>query len=171
MDTWNAIISRQDVRNFSDEEIPRPQVEKILEAGRRAPSSQNWQPWGFVVVTDRDQLASLSKVWKFASQVADSAATVALIISDCLDDRSRMQAHYDLGQAMLQMMLAATSLGIGSGHTVVGDQELAQQVLGFPDGSLCAYLMPLGFPADGALQPIDHPDRRSFDEVVHWRQW
>ena len=35
----------------------------ILEAGRRAPSSGNWQPWNFVVVTDREQLIELPKVW------------------------------------------------------------------------------------------------------------
>jgi nitroreductase len=69
------------------------------------------------------------------------------------------------------MMLAATDLGIGSAHAGVRDQEQAQRVLGFPDGNFCAYLVALGYPADRPLRPLERPDRRPFDEVVHWERW
>ena len=32
------------------------------------------------------------------------------------------------------MMLAAADLGIGSGHSSVGDQDAARRILGFPEG-------------------------------------
>ena len=79
METWDAITSRRNVRAFEDRPIPDEDLDRILEAGRRAPSSRNWQPWDFVVVTDRDQLRELSKVWQGAGHVADSAATIALV--------------------------------------------------------------------------------------------
>jgi nitroreductase len=44
-------------------------------------------------------------------------------------------------------------------------------VLGFPDGSLCVYLIGLGYPADRPLRPLLRPARRPFDEVVHWGRW
>ena len=46
---------------ITDQPLTREQLERILEAGRRSPSSSNWQPWDFVVVTDRSALAELSK--------------------------------------------------------------------------------------------------------------
>jgi nitroreductase len=80
METWDAITSRRNVREFEDRPLPGEHLERILEAGRRAPSSRNWQPWDFVVVTDRDQLTELAKVWRGAGHVAGSAATIALIL-------------------------------------------------------------------------------------------
>src|SRR3954465_5283879 len=70
METWDAITSRRNVRSFEDRPIAQEDLDRILEAGRRAPSSRNWQPWDFVVVTDRDQLAQLAKVWEYGQHVA-----------------------------------------------------------------------------------------------------
>jgi nitroreductase len=44
MQTWDAIRARRNVRQNTDQPIAREDLERILEAGRRAPSSQNWQP-------------------------------------------------------------------------------------------------------------------------------
>ena len=57
MQTWDAITSRRNVRTFADRPIPPADLDRILEAGRRSPSSQNWQPWDFILVTDREQLS------------------------------------------------------------------------------------------------------------------
>ena len=165
------IRSRRNVREYTDEPIDRPGLDRILEAGRRSPSSRNWQPWDFVIVTDRPQLAELSKVWRGAGHVARSAATIALLAPVPADERQRDWVQYDLGQATMSIMLAAADLGIGSGHSAVADQRLAGQVLGFPDDRFCAYLIALGFPADRPLTPIRRPDRRPFDAVVHWGRW
>lgn len=79
MQTWEAIESRRNVRSFADRPIPAADLDRILEAGRRSPSSQNWQPWDFILVTDRSQLRELAKVWRGASHVAGSAATIVVI--------------------------------------------------------------------------------------------
>jgi nitroreductase len=78
---------------------------------------------------------------------------------------------YDLGQATAFMMLTATDLGVGSGHSGGVDQQQARRVLALPDGYLAAYLIGLGYPADGPLRPLVKPDRRAFDDVVHWSRW
>ncbi len=172
MQTWDAIRARRNVRQYTDQPIRREDLERILEAGRRAPSAGNWQPWNFVVVTDREQLTQLAKVWdRGGRHIAQSAATIALVVQEPQDASQRDRLMYDLGQTTVNMMLAATDLGIGSGHSSVVDQEQAQRVLGFPDGYLAAYLIGLGYPADRPLRPLIAPERRPFDEVVHWNRW
>lgn len=170
MQTWDAIASRRNVREYEDRPIADPDLDRILDAGRRAPSSRNWQPWDFIVVTDRSQLQELSKVWRFAGHVARSAATIALVARLPADAQERDWIQYDLGQATMSMMLAAVELGIGSGHASVDDQHRARQVLGLPGDRFCAYLIALGYPTR-PLAPIREPDRRAFDDVVHRGHW
>ncbi len=169
MQTWEAITSRRNVRSFTGEPVSAEDLDQILEAGRRAPSSRNTQPWDFILVTDRDQLQELSKVWVGAAHLATAAAAVALIVGD--DPEHARRAQFDLGQATMSMMLAAADLGIGSGHAGVGDQDLARRLLGLPGDRTCAFLLSLGYPADRPLAPIKRPDRRPFDEVVHRGRW
>ena len=171
METWDAITSRRNVRQFADRRIAEDVLDRILEAGRRAPSSRNWQPWDFVVLTDRKQLRELSTVWRGAGHVAHSAATIALVVEHAEDQHTRDRAEYDLGQATMAMMIAAADRGVGTGHAAVEDQAKAREVLGLPADRRVAYLVDLGYPADRPLKPIKQPDRRPFDEVVHKERW
>jgi nitroreductase len=171
METWDAITARRNVREFSDREIPDADLDRVLEAGRIAPSSQNNQPWDFVVVTERDPLSELAKVWRGGGHIANAAAAIAMVIPDEEEPRVRERNRFDIGQATMQMMIAAADLGIGSGHSAVGDQDLARSVLGVPGDKLVAFVIDLGYPADRALRPGTRLKRRSFDEVVHRNGW
>jgi nitroreductase len=171
MEPLDAIRARRAVRSFTDRPIDKKDLRLILEAGRRAPSSVNEQRWDFVIVTGRDRLEHLSKVWRYGKHVASSAATVALVTPHSGDPPERESIAFDLGQAAMSMMIAAADLGIGSCHSAVGDQELARRLLGYPEDRRCDYLIALGYPADRPLRPIRHPKRRPFDEVVHWGRW
>lgn len=171
MQTWDAIRSRRNVRQYADRPLPPEHLDRILDAGRRAPSASNWQPWDFVVVTDRDQLTRLAKVWQHAQQVAVSAATIGLVAPVPRDDRQRNWVQFDLGQATMSMMVAAADLGIGSAHASVQDQDLARSLLGLPQDRFCAYLIALGYPPDRPLRPLRRPDRRPFEDVVHRGRW
>jgi nitroreductase len=169
MQTWEAITSRRNVRSFADRPIPAADLDRILEAGRRSPSSQNWQPWDFVLVTDRAQLTELAKVWRGAGHVAHSAATI-VVVGPAADNPFR-RAQLDLGQATMQMMLAAADLGIGSCHAGIADLPRVRELLRIPDDRDWALLISLGYPADRPLTPIKNPDRRPFDDVVHRGHW
>src|SRR5215218_2177114 len=116
METWDAIRSRRNVRTFEDRPVAGEDLDRVLEAGRRAPSARNQQWWDFVVVTDREQLVELAKVWRGAGHVAHAAAAIALVVPAADDQREREIMLYDLGQATMAMQIAAADLGIGTGH-------------------------------------------------------
>lgn len=171
MDAWEAIRARRNVRTYTSTEIPDSDLDRILEAGWRSPSARNNQHWDFVLVTDRAVLQDLSTVWMGAGHIAGAQAAVALVMPQPPDERTKLMDQYDLGQATMAMAIAATELGVGTGHSAIGDQDRARAILGVPDDHFVAYLLGLGYPADRRLRPIRKPNRRPFDEVVHRGRW
>jgi len=171
METWDAIRARRNVRTYLPDPIPAADLNRIAEAGWRAPSASNRQHWNFIIVTDRDQLQALSTVWQGARHIAGAAAAIALVVPQPADDRSRVVDQYDLGQATYAIMIAAADLGIGTGHSSVGDQEKAREILGVPDDHDVAFMIGIGYPADRPLKPIVKPNRLPFDEVVRHDHW
>ncbi|MBI5157010.1 MAG: nitroreductase family protein [Acidimicrobiia bacterium] len=171
MDVWAAITSRRNVRAYAARSIESDELDRILEAGRRTPSSRNSQPWDFVVVADRARLIELAKVWQGAGHVAGSAATVGVVTAISDDARHREMVAFDLGQAVMQMMIAAAGMSIGSAHGWVVDQDQARRVLELPGDRELAWVVSFGYPVDRPLRPLRHPKRRPFDEVVHRETW
>jgi len=171
METWDAIRARRNVRSYTDAAVSATDLDRIAEAGWRAPSASNRQHWDFVIVTDRQQLIDLSTVWQGARHIAGAAAAIVLIVPESADERTRVIDQYDLGQATYAMMIAAADLGIGTGHSSVGDQDKARSILGVPDEYVVSFLLGVGYPSDRPLRPIVTPDRRPFDEVVHRGGW
>ncbi len=117
------------------------------------------------------QLRDLSTVWVGAGHLATAKAAIVLVLSEPEAERYRTVDQYDLGQATMAMMLAATDLGIGSGHSAVGDQQACRRILGPPPDHTCAYMIAFGCRDGRPLKPIVTPDRRPFDEVVHRGKW
>ncbi len=171
METWDAIRARRNVRTYQDRSIAAGDLDQILEAGRRSPSASNRQPWDFVLVTERSQLQELTTVWPGARHLAEAAAAIVMTLRQPEQERYVTLNQYDLGQATMAMMLAAADLGVGSGHSGIGDQEACRRIFGIPEDRICAYMLALGYPADRPLKPVAHPDRRPFDEVVHRGRW
>jgi nitroreductase len=169
--TWDAIRARRNVRAYTDQPLDPADVERILEAGWRAPSAKNRQAWDFVLVTDRGQLAELATVWQGARFIPGSRAAIVLTVPDPQEERYRVIDRFDLGQATMAMMLAATDLGIGSGHASVHDQDALRRIIGMPEGHTGVALIGLGYPADRPLGAPVKLDRRPFDEVVHRGTW
>jgi nitroreductase len=171
MEAWDAITARRNVREYTEQLVSEKDLNRIAEAGWRAPSAKNRQAWDFVIVTVKPKLQELSTVWQGAGHIAGAAAAIALVIPEPPDERRRVTDQYDVGQATMAMMIAATDLGIGTGHSSVGEQDKARAILGVPEGYEVAYLLGVGYPADRPLKPIRKPNRRPFEEVVHQEHW
>jgi nitroreductase len=175
MDFWETIQSRRNVRAFTDQGIPNESLDTIVDAARRTPSASNRQLWAFVVCTHPAVIAGMSETWQGASWVGKAPAAIALLNPKDPDGdggkRMREVMQYDLGQATMAIMLAATALGIGSGQAGVMDQGKAQGVLGFPSDWYCRWVVALGYPVDRPLRPISHPNRKPLGELVHHNRW
>jgi nitroreductase len=171
MQTQDAIRARRNVRSYRPDPVPEADLDRIAEAGWRAPSASNRQHWTFIIVTDRDQLRSLATVWRGAGHIAEAAAAIALVLPQTDDDRTRLVDYYDLGQATYAMAVAAADLGIGTGHAGVGEQDKAREILGVPADQNVTYLLGVGYPADRPLRPIARPDRRPVGEVIRHGHW
>src|ERR1019366_3336956 len=167
METWDTIRARRNVRSYHDRGVAPEDLDRILEAGWRSPSASNRQKWDFVLATEPDQLQELSTVWVGAGHLATAKAAIVLVLPEPAAERYRTIDQYDLGQATMAMMLAAADLGIGSGHSAIGDQDGLRRIIGSPTDHIGAYMIALGYPADRPLTPIAKPDRRPFDQVVH----
>ena len=120
METWDAIRARRNVRQYTPEPVSDEDLNRIAEAGWRAPSAKNRQAWDFVIVTDKAQLQELSTVWQGAGHIAGAAAAIAFVLPVPPTERRKVTDQYDVGQATMAMMIAATDLGIGTGHSSVG---------------------------------------------------
>jgi len=173
MNTWDAVRTKRAVREFADRPIPDGDLERIVRAGTRAHSSKNEQRWAFVVVRDRTNLEALSRTGPYAGHVSRAAAAVALVTPDPQGPGQPLSVVWDVGGAAAQMMLVAWELGIGSCPATVYDQALVKELLGFPDGLWCEYVLSFGYPADPArlTAPNRTGGRRPLDEVVFKERW
>jgi nitroreductase len=147
METWQAINSVRVVRKFTDKPLAAKDLNRILNAGRRAGSSKNQQRWAFIVVKDRDRLRELTKVGRYASHLAGAAVAVGLVTPDDEGPQAR-SIMWDLGRVAQNMVLAAWELGIGSVPATAHNRRVAQQLLGLPSGQRCDFLLSFGYPAD-----------------------
>ena len=173
MDVWKAIDSIRVVRTFSDRDISAEDLERILDAGRRAASSKNLQRWAFVVIKDRARLAELAQVGHFASHVAGANVAVALVTPDPHAPDQPLSVMFDLGRSAQNMVLAAWERGIGHCPATVYEHERASELLGLPPDQHCEYILSFGYPAEPSAltQPKTAGGRRSLEEVVHTETW
>jgi nitroreductase len=157
MSVAEAIRRKRAVRAYAAEPVPEETMMAILNAGRRAQSSKNTQPWTFILVTEREQLARLATAGTYAAHMPGSAFTVVLV--------GAAGSEFDLGQAAANMQLAATALGVGSCVTTLHDQQRAHEVLGVPDDQSCRWSITFGYPAEEP-RPLKAGGRRPIEEVV-----
>ncbi|MBN2149275.1 MAG: nitroreductase family protein, partial [Anaerolineales bacterium] len=170
MNISDAIRLKRAVRKFTPEPLPKETTLAILNAGRRAQSSKNTQPWHFIAITDKATLKSLSECGEWASHLAGAALGVALLSEE---PTAKFQTMFDLGQAASYMQLAAWELGVGSCLASIYQAEKARQILDFPEDMHLRIAISFGYPQD--IQKLSMPPRKggrfTLSEVVHWQKW
>jgi nitroreductase len=169
MDVWEAIRTKRAIRVFTDQPLPEEAVRRIIDAGRRAQSSKNTQPWHFIAVRDRQRLKELSQLGDFMGHVAGAALCVAIITPD---PTIRFSVMFDAGQSAAYMQLAAQEMGIGSCLGTVYQPDAARELLRFPAEMHARIVISFGYPAPQQRRPgVAQAGRRPFDDVVHWETW
>jgi len=165
MDTYGCIVECRSVRAFSGDDVPRETVLKIVDAGRRAPSARNLQPWHFVIVHGRKQLGELARYCLSGRFVAEASWAVVVVT-----DPSNKWHEIDGARAVQNMTLAAWNEGVGTCWVGALDREAISAMLGIPPERHVLTVLPLGYPADSPLVP-DALRRRPVEDVIWWGTW
>lgn len=170
MNVNEAILYKRAVRNYSPDLLPTEAVKAILNAGRRAQSSKNSQPWHFIAIQERKTLEALAELGAWAGHLAGSALGVAIITPD---PEQRFSVMFDAGQAAAYMQLAAWELGIGSCLATIYEPDKARQLLGFPVDLHLRIAISFGYPSSPGVisRPPQKVGRKPFDDAIHWEKW
>jgi len=141
MDVFEAIQERRSIRAYQDKPVPRDKLEKILEAGRLAPSAKNIEPWHFIAVTDDEKRKTLSKglYAKFLTQSP-------LVIVACGDKKASSDWYaIDVALALENMILKAVSEGLGTCCVGSFNEKDVKEALKIPDNFEVLVMLAVGY--------------------------
>lgn len=166
---------RQSVRAYDHEKPIEPEkLERILEAGRMAPSACNAQPWKFVIVTEaktRMKIADACSIKLLSMNHFSKQAPVQLVlVEENANMTSRLggamkQIHYphlDLGIVASHICLAAADEGIGSCMLGWLNEKKIRHILEIPSGRRVVLVILLGY----SDQPVREKKRKLLSEII-----
>jgi nitroreductase len=161
----DLIKNRWSPRAFSDKPIPKEVLQSLFEAARWAPSSNNEQPWAFIVATKDDQEnfeKSLGALVEFNAGWARKAPVLVIAVAKLAfakNNAPNRNAQYDVGAASLQLSIEATARGLFV-HQMAGfDPETAKEAYNIPQGWEPIAAMAIGFPGDASSLPEPYQTR------------
>src|SRR2546430_8269957 len=159
MDAYLAVVSKREVREYTDRPVPEDLLTKILQAGRAAGSARNTQPWRFVVLKDRQHRHDLATALMAPRNLDRCAVAIAVVL---LNERLR----FDAGRVAQNMMVAAWALGVGSCPDSVrpDEHDRMRHDLGISSDAAIATGITLGYTAPG--QPRPRPTAHSGNFLV-----
>ena len=153
------IQNRWSPRAFSDKPVPQEVLRSLFEAARWAPSSNNEQPWAYIVATKDDAEnfeKSLGALVEFNANWAKKAPVLVIAVAELAfakNNAPNRNAQYDVGAASLQLCLEATARGLVV-HQMAGfDPETAKEAYNIPQGWEPIAAMAIGYPGDASSLP------------------
>ena len=183
-DTIRALQNRVSVRKYTDQPVTDQEVEAILRAAFRAPTSSNIQSYSVVIVRDKDILAKLAPVTGNQKHVAEAPVFLAFCADmtriehamktngESIDDNNfemGLVTSVDAALVGMSASLAAESLGIKG--VMIGairnNAVKTAEILGLPHRVYCVFGMVLGWPDEA---PEQKP-RMPYDAMVHLDQF
>ena len=141
MEVFDAVRTVLAVRGYQDKPVPEDVIRRVVEAGHLTASSQNGQPWHFIVVEQRETLQQLGTLAKSGPYTADAAFAVVVVIS-----QSRFGVS-DGSRAIQSMMLTAWAEGVGSNWVGFLGLDPVKPLLNIPEEMEILAIVPFGYPA------------------------
>lgn len=169
MDLLPEISKRRTIRKFSEKSVERAALDRILEAGRLAPSAKNRQAWRFVAITDRDTRMRIQDAAYGQEYVGEAGALIALCTTNIDYTMPNGQQSYpiDLGIAAAFMMLQAEHEGLGTCPITTFQEAELKSILTVPYKMRVVMLLLVGSAAENP-----EPSRRfPLDRIVGREHW
>jgi nitroreductase len=142
MDALKAIMNRKVARSFAARDVSLEDLQTVIDAGRRAMSARNTQPWQFIIVRDRARLRELGALSPTGRFIADAPSAVVVL----KDLNNARWADIDCAHAVQNMANAAWALGLGTCWVGNFDAEKISSMLAIPQGSGIFTILPFGYP-------------------------
>jgi nitroreductase len=173
MEVFEAIQARRTIRTYTGKKIPRDDLEKMVDAGRLAPSAKNKHMRDFVVATQKETLEKILVYFHSGREYKTyedgkfdgTSAIIAVIV-----DESNEYWKEDGSAAAQNILLTARSLGWGScwieGQMRPHEEEF-KGLLDVPKGKRILLLIAIGEPVKWSPPPL----KRSLEEVIHWEKY
>ncbi len=191
MSVYDFILRRRTIRQFQAAPVPRPVLEKIVNAGRLAPSAGNLQPLEFVAVDDNEVRAAIFPCLRWAGYITprgdpEPGHEPAAYIICLVNLRVREKGYeYDVGAAMENMTLAAWEEGIGSCWLISVDREKVAEILAVPEEYRVDSVLALGYPAENPVAEelqesvkywkdeagVLHVPKRNLKNILHFNRF
>jgi nitroreductase len=169
MDIYDLIKLRKSVRSYLPKDVEEDKLNRVLDAGRLAPSAGNRQEWRFIVVKEKEQRQKLAGATNHAF-----VAEAPVVLACCAENDGHTMPcglpsfSIDAAIAIDHITLAAVAEGLGTCWIGGFDADKAKEVLGIPDGIAVVELLPIGYPADPSEQ---QKTRKSLDEIIRFETW
>jgi nitroreductase len=169
MGVMTAIKMRRSIRHYKDMPVEKHKLDKVLEAGRLAPSAGNLQEWEFIVVRDkttREELAIATCNQKFVSE-AQVVIVACATLTDYVMDCGQLAYPIDVAIAVDHMTLEAVEEGLGTCWVGSFYEGEVKKILGIPDNIRVVTLLTIGYPeyVPGTRK------RKSMEEIVAYEKW
>jgi nitroreductase len=166
MDTIKTIRNRRSIRKYKPDAVDDKKLNKILQAGRWAPSASNKQPWYFIVIRDTTMREKLADIHNYGRFMRESPVVIVVLG----DPKKHPKYHLaDPHQAVQNMLLAAHAQGLATCWMGVRDTELEpmfREALDIPDDLRVVCSISLGH-ADQERQSTRFP----LEEIVSWEKY
>ena len=168
MDFYELVKDRYSVRKFKPDPVEPEKLEKILQAGRCAPSAHNNQP-------QRVYVAQSEQARNLLAQISPCTFDAPAVLVVCFDTDRERKSLWNPGYAFgetdaaivtTMMMLQAWELGIGSCWVGMFNKDNAAKMLGLPEYETVLALLPIGYPADECKPGPLHAQRRPAEETI-----
>jgi nitroreductase len=143
MDVLEAIKTRRSIRKYKKAPVPEEELEKILDAGRWAPSASNLQPWKFIVLSDFQVRERVARLLTFGNFLAEAPLGIAVVVDPMVSNHP----VEDGSIAAYSMLLAAHAVGLGGcwlnpSH----NEEELKEIFGIPKEVRLISVISLGYP-------------------------
>ncbi len=172
MDCIETINKRRSIRKFKNMEIGKENIDILLNAAQAAPSAGNMQGRDFIIVTDRTikrELVVAAHNQHFMASAPVIIVAVANVrrSSSKYRNRAKLFAIQDTTASIMNLMLAATSIGLGTCWIGAFDEDRVRDILKIPIEERPITLIPVGYPDEDPAKP----PRMDLDQIIHREKW
>ncbi|MBQ2639713.1 MAG: nitroreductase family protein [Bacilli bacterium] len=167
MEFEDVIRKRESTRKFSDKAVDTNILNKILEAGRLAPTAKNIQPFKIYVVKTKEGLEKIDK----ASRCRYNAPIVLLICGnkeEAFKDEFGSTYETDASIVTTHMMLEATNLGVDNIWIRLFDEKVLREEFNISNEFIPVALLPIGYRTDDCPNSPRHNIRKDIEELVEY---